>query len=77
VIYNDYQSLHQAFENNFKIEPDQFQKGAKLAGTDLEPSEISRIFAKYSKNMLLDYDKFNDIYLDKKKDDLFLTKYRY
>lgn len=25
--------------------------------------------------MLLDYDKFNDIYLDKKKDDLFLAKY--
>lgn len=41
----------------------------------MEPPEISRIFAKYSKNMLLDYDKFNDIYLSKKKDDLFLAKY--
>jgi hypothetical protein len=69
--------LHQAFEDNFKIESDQFQKGAKLAWTDLEPSEISRIFARYSKNMLLDYDKFNDIYIEKKKDDLFIAKYRY
>lgn len=75
MLYNDLSSLHQVFDNDYDIDQDTFQTACKKAGANIERDEINRIFIKYSKNMMLDYDTIADIFEDKKRDDLFMSKY--
>lgn len=76
MLYNDLTSMHQIFDNDYEIDQDTFQTVCKKAGANLERNEIARVFAKYSKNMLLDYDYIADIFEEKKRDDLFMAKYQ-
>ena len=75
MLYNDLQSLHQVFDNDYEIDQDSFQLACKKAGANLKREEISRIFERFSRNMMLDYEAIADIFEEKKKDDLFMAKF--
>jgi len=70
-------SLHEVFKTT-EIDIETFVTGCKKAGTNLELSDIHRIFDTYSlvqdEKVILDYDKIEKAYEDKKTH--FIAKFR-
>ena len=73
--FNEYESLHEIFDNEYEVDLNTFQTVCMRADVNLKADEIARIFAKYSRNMRLDYDKLADIFDEKKRDPKFQAKY--
>lgn len=75
--YSGMFSLHEVFKTT-EIDLETFEHGCKMAGTDLELTQLHRVFDRYSiddgEKVLLDYDKVESLYEDKKPQ--FISKFR-